>query len=348
MDRAPPGPETTLSRTAGEPLRPGSELRGPRLLATFQEGGACSKRAECLEGRPADIVKIGVGLPFRTSRDSWPAIESLAREADEGPYSSFAVIDRLAYDNYEPLVMLAALASVTRRIRLMTAVLVGPLRRAGVLAKQAATIDAVSGGRLSLGIAVGSREDDALVAPSGFHDRGRRFDRQLDLMRRIWRGEVVNEAQRAVGPETVQSGGPELLIGGTAPRALDRVGKYADGYVMGGRALDREWAAGILESIEESWRAHGRAGRPRIVASMLTALGPGAEDTVRDAFADYYGGDPARLEARVARANLTTPAAIREAVAFHRELGTDELILKPATLAPDQIDRLTDVVAKEL
>jgi len=293
-------------------------------------------------------VKIGIGLPFRTSRESWPAIEALARKADEGPYSSFAVIDRLAYDNYEPLVMLAALASVTRHIRLMTAVLVGPLRGAGVLAKQAATIDAVSGGRLSLGIAVGSREDDALVAPSGFHDRGRRFDRQLDLMRRIWRGETVNDAQRPVGPEPVQPGGPELLIGGTAPRALDRVGKYADGYVMGGRALDREWATGILRSIDESWRAHGRAGRPRIVASMLAALGPGAEEAVRGAFADYYGGDPTRLEARVARANLTTPEAIREAIAFHRELGTDELVLKPATFGADQIDRLTEVVVKEL
>ncbi|MDE0354129.1 MAG: LLM class flavin-dependent oxidoreductase [Deltaproteobacteria bacterium] len=273
-------------------------------------------------------MKIGIGLPFRTSRDSWPAIEALARKADEGPYSSFAVIDRLAYDNYEPLIMLAALASVTRRVRLMTAVLVGPLRRSGVLAKQAATIDAISCGRLSLGIAVGSREDDALVAPSGFHDRGRRFNRQLDLMRRIWRGEIVNDAQRPVGPEAAQSGGPELLIGGTAPRALDR-----------------EWAAGVLQQVNESWQRHGREGRPRIVASVLAALGTGAEDALRGAFADYYGSDPARLEARLARANLSTPEAIRDAIAFHRELGTDELVLKPASLAPDQFERLTDVVA---
>ena len=290
-------------------------------------------------------MKIGIGLPFKTSRDSWPAIEALARKADQGSYSSFAVIDRLAYDNYEPLVMLAALASVTKRIRLMTAVLVGPLRGAGVLAKQAATIDAVSGGRLSLGIAVGSREDDALVAPSGFHDRGRRFDRQLDLMRRIWRGEIVNDAQRPVGPDTVQSGGPELLIGGTAPRALDRIGKYADGYVMGGGALDREWAAGVLKQVNESWQRHGRSDRPRIVASVLAALGPRSEEALRAAFADYYGRDPARLAARLARANLSTPEAIRDAIALHRELGTDELILKPATLAPEQFDRLTEVVA---
>ena len=292
-------------------------------------------------------MKIGVGLPFKTSRDSWPAIEALARKVDQGPYSSIAVIDRLAYDNYEALTMLAALASITKRIRLMTAVLVGPLRGAGVLAKQAATIDAVSGGRLSLGIAVGSREDDALVAPSSFHDRGRRFSSQLELMRRIWHGELVNGSQRPVGPETVQSRGPELLIGGTAPRALDRVGKYADGYVMGGRALDQKWAENILQIIDESWRAHGRIGRPRIVASMLTALGPGAEDSIRCAFADYYGNDPARLKARVSRANLTTPESIREAICFHRDLGTDELILKPATLAPKQLDLLTEVVNKE-
>ena len=292
-------------------------------------------------------MKIGIGLPFKTSRDSWPAIEALARKADEGPYSSFAVIDRLAYDNYEPLIMLAALASVTRRVRLMTAVLVGPLRRAGVLAKQAATIDAISGGRLSLGMGVGSREDDSLVAPAGFHDRGRRFNTQLELMRRIWRGEIVNDARRPVGPEPARSGGPELLIGGTAPRALDRVGKYADGYVMGGGALDREGAAGVLRQVNESWERHGRSGRPRVVASVLAALGPGAEDAIRDAFADYYGGDPARLEARLARANLSTPDSIRDAIALHRNLGTDELILKPATLAPEQYERLTDVVARE-
>ncbi len=292
-------------------------------------------------------MKIGIGLPFKTSRDSWPAIEALARKADEGPYSSFAVIDRLAYDNYEPLIMLAALASVTKRVRLMTAVLVGPLRRAGVLAKQAATIDAISGGRLSLGMGVGSREDDSLVAPAGFHDRGRRFNTQLELMRRIWRGEIVNDAQRPVGPEPARSGGPELLIGGTAPRALDRVGKYADGYVMGGGALDREGAAGVLRQVNESWERHGRSGRPRVVASVLAALGPGAEDAIRDAFADYYGGDPARLEARLARANLSTPESIRDAIALHRDLGTDELILKPAILAPEQYERLTDVVARE-
>jgi alkanesulfonate monooxygenase SsuD/methylene tetrahydromethanopterin reductase-like flavin-dependent oxidoreductase (luciferase family) len=291
-------------------------------------------------------MKIGIGLPFQTSRDSWRVIETMARKADAGPYSSFAVIDRLAFDNYEPLVMLAALAAVTKRIRLMTAVLVGPLRRAGVLAKQAATIDAISGGRLTLGIAVGSREDDALVAPSGFHDRGVRFNEQLELMRAIWRGEIVNNAQRPVGPEPAQKGGPELLIGGTAARAIARVGKYADGYVMGGRALDREWAMDILRQVNDSWKASRRTGAPRVVASMLTALGPGAEDAVHAAVAGYYSGDPARLKERAVRGNPASAEAIRDAVKLHEDLGTDELVLKPAKLDPEQVDRLTEVVSR--
>lgn len=291
-------------------------------------------------------MQIGIGLPFETSRDSWPAIETMARKADAGPYSSFAVIDRLAFDNYEPLVMLAAVAAVTKRVRLMTAVLVGPLRRPGVLAKQAATLDAISRGRFTLGIGVGSREDDALVAPSGFHDRGARFNDQLALMRAIWRGEIVNNAQRPVGPEPVQDGGPELLIGGTAARAIARVGKYGDGYVMGGRAMDREWAEDILRQVQASWQANNRPGTPRVVASMLTALGPGASEAVQHAFAGYYGGDPARIADRVARGNPTSPEAIRDAIKLHEDLGTDEVVLKPATLDPEQVDRLTEVVSR--
>lgn len=290
-------------------------------------------------------MKIGIGLPFQTPRDSWPAIQAIATKADAGPYSSFAVIDRLAFDNYEPLAMLAALAAVTQRIRLMTAVLVGPLRRAGVLAKQAATIDAISGGRFTLGMGVGSREDDAFVAPSGFHDRGVRFNRQLDLMRAIWRGEIVNNAQRPVGPEPVQKGGPELLLGGTAVRALARVGKYADGYVMGGRSLNREWAKEILRQVNESWEANHRSGTPRIVASMLTALGPSALEAVQRAFSGYYGGDPARVADRVAQGNPVSAEGIRDAIKLHEDLGTDEVILKPAILDPEQVDRLTDVIA---
>lgn len=276
--------------------------------------------------------------------DSWAYISSLARRAEEGPFTSFAALDRLAYDNFEPLAELAAVAAITERLRLVTGVLLAPLRNAGVLAKQAATIDAISNGRLTLGLGVGGREDDAIVAPAGFHDRGRRFEAQLTHMKRIWAGEVLEGAQRPVGPAPVQPGGPELLIGGTHPRAIARVGRFADGYVMGGQALEAEWAKGIIAQVEESWAEHGRAGRPRVIVSLPCALGPGADAAVADAIADYYGGRDGAGAARQGRSQPTSPEIIRNAIAMHEEIGTDEMIFRPVTPDLEQLDRLADVV----
>ena len=290
-------------------------------------------------------MKIGVGPTFQTPTDSWPAIRAMAERADQGPFSSFASLDRLAYDSYEAIAMLAAVAAITERVRLMTAVLVSPLRNAGVLAKQAATIDAISGGRLTLGLAVGSRQDDSLIAPAGFHDRGRRFEGQLEEMRRIWAGETLEGATYTVGPMPAQARGPELLLGGTADRAIDRVRRFSNGYVMGGRANDPEWVQGIMARVNEAWSAHGRSGSPRFVATLPCAFGPDAQQQIDESIAHYYGGRPSRGTDRQARPNPTSAEAIREIVAMHAELGTDEIVFRPAKLGADQVELLAEAIA---
>jgi alkanesulfonate monooxygenase SsuD/methylene tetrahydromethanopterin reductase-like flavin-dependent oxidoreductase (luciferase family) len=290
-------------------------------------------------------MRVSLGPTFQTPTESWPIIRAMAERADAGPYNSFASLDRLAYNSYEPMSTLAAVAAITTRVRLMTAVLVSPLRNAGILAKQAATVDAISGGRLTLGLAVGSRQDDSLVAPAGFHDRGKRFTAQLEEMRRIWAGEILEGATYPVGPMPVQAGGPELILGGTADRALDRVGKYAHGYVMGGRANDAEWVKGIMERVNAAWSANGRSGKPRFVATLPCAFGPGAEQAIDDSIAHYYGGRPGRSAERKASTNPASAEAVREMIAMHEELGTDEIVFRPATLDLAQVDLLTAAIS---
>src|SRR5271170_349720 len=102
-------------------------------------------------------MRVGIGLPGGIPGASGSMILKWAAKADASPFASLATIDRIVYDNYEPLTMLAAASAVTSRVRLATTIVVAPLRGIASLAKTAATIDALSGGRLVLGMAVGAR-----------------------------------------------------------------------------------------------------------------------------------------------------------------------------------------------
>jgi alkanesulfonate monooxygenase SsuD/methylene tetrahydromethanopterin reductase-like flavin-dependent oxidoreductase (luciferase family) len=286
-------------------------------------------------------MDIGIGLPATIPGTRGSLILDWAKRADSGPFSSLGILDRLVYPNYEPLITLAAASAVTDRVRLMSTMLIAPLRRAGVLAKQAATIDALSEGRLTLGLGVGAREDDFQFAPASFHDRGRRFEEQLELMKRVWSGQPVSDEIGPVGPPPVRSGGPELLIGGYTPVSIRRVGRWGDGFISGG-VRDPEQVRQLFALAEESWRGEGREGRPRLVACFYYALGPNATrggDYIRH----YYsflgpGADD------MARSIPSSPKAIEELILGLGDVGADEVICWPTVAELDQVDRLAELV----
>src|SRR3954454_7404479 len=122
-------------------------------------------------------MDIGIGLPNAVRGVDRAGIVDWARRAEAAGFSSLGTIDRIAYPNYESMIALAAAAAVTERVRLVTDILIEPLRsNTALFAKQAATIDNLSGGRLVLGLAVGGRPNDFEVSKVDFGARGRLFD----------------------------------------------------------------------------------------------------------------------------------------------------------------------------
>jgi alkanesulfonate monooxygenase SsuD/methylene tetrahydromethanopterin reductase-like flavin-dependent oxidoreductase (luciferase family) len=267
-----------------------------------------------------------------------------ATRAERGPFSSLVVTDRVVSKALEPLAVLALAAGATRRIRLMTSVVIGPTRETTLLARQAATIDTLSGGRLTLGLGIGVRENDYVATGFQFHRRGRRAEEQLSILRRLWAGEPLSEGVGAIGPASARPGGPELLIGGYVPAIVQRIAKWGDGYMAPGGG-EPESMLEMWKQINQAWKEIGRQGKPRWVGASYFALGPNAADHAAGYIRANYGYN-SELAARRLRGIPTTAAAVEEAIKRQADMGVDEFILRPCAEDLDQMNRLAEVTGR--
>jgi alkanesulfonate monooxygenase SsuD/methylene tetrahydromethanopterin reductase-like flavin-dependent oxidoreductase (luciferase family) len=276
-------------------------------------------------------MDIGIGLPNTVLGVDRRGIVDWAREAEDAGFASLGTIDRVAYDNYDSLTTLAAAAAVTERIRLTTDILIAPLRQTAHLAKQTATIDHLSGGRLVLGVAVGGREDDFELSEVEFHERGKIMDRQLEQLHTLW----ANEGD--FGPRPANGKRPAMLIGGQADAAFRRAARYADGWTLGGGTPDalREGKA----KVREAWEAEGRDGEPRTMALFYFALGDKAEEDARHSLGSYYAWLGEYTD-RIVQSAAKDEDTVRGYLSAFEEAGADEVICFPASADPRQVEML--------
>jgi alkanesulfonate monooxygenase SsuD/methylene tetrahydromethanopterin reductase-like flavin-dependent oxidoreductase (luciferase family) len=279
-------------------------------------------------------MRVGVGLPTTVPGTTGRQLIEWARRADQGSFSSLGVLDRLVYDSYDPFLSLSAAASATERIRLATTIIIGPLQSTALLAKAAASLDAISGGRLVLGLAVGARKEDYDAAGVDHRTRGRYFQEQLSTLRDIWEeGRIV--------PKAVRAGGPEILVGGLSDLSYARMARYADGYVHGGgppRAFAR-----AADKARAAWYDSGRIGRPQLWAQGYFAFGEEAAEAGALYLRHYYAFTGPFAE-RIASGLLTTPQSLAGFIRGYAEAGCDELILFPTSNDISQLEQLARII----
>jgi alkanesulfonate monooxygenase SsuD/methylene tetrahydromethanopterin reductase-like flavin-dependent oxidoreductase (luciferase family) len=276
-------------------------------------------------------MNVGVGLPSTTPETDGALVLEWARRADALPFSSVAVLDRVAYSSLEPFATLAAAAGTTTRVRLATMIAIAPLRTTALLAKQAASVNALSGGRMTLGLGIGARVEDYEVAGVDHRGRGQRFAEQLAYLR----GGIDEDR---VGPPRE---GIELLVGGGSGPAFARMARYADGYAHGG-GPPRAFASAAARA-QAAWTDLGRPGRPRLWGQGYFAL---ADVERGNAYLrDYYAFTGPFAE-RIVAANLTGARAVKDFVRGYEEAGCDELVLFPTVGDVDELERLAEAVSR--
>jgi len=286
-------------------------------------------------------VKIGIGLPNTTPGATGELMVEWARRAEARGFSSLATIDRIAFPNFDSFVSLAAAAAVTERIGLVTNILLAPTRSTALLAKEAMSVDQISGGRLTLGIGVGARSDDYELAGMRFEDRGRRFDEQLRALRAVFAGEPLPGFDGHVAPGPVRLGGPRIVIGGTADVAIERAVRDSIGWTAGGAPPDV--VLPFVERVRAAWHEAGREGEPYIYALSYFGLGEEHTEASKHSILSYYaylGGGEVGFAERIPR----TPEAIVDYQGRYEDAGVDEFIWDPTVPDIDQVDLLADAV----
>lgn len=291
-------------------------------------------------------MKIGICMPYMVRDYDRDRILTWARKIDAGPFDSLSCGERVTGHTYEMHSILCAAAAVTERVRIMPSLYVLPMRSAVMTAKEVATLDVISDGRVGITVGVGGREKDYRAVGAPFSHRHQRLDDQVAEMKRVWRGETLFEGADEVGPSSPQGANIPIYAGAMGPKAIARASAWADGIYGTSMLGDREGHQAIFEMGKEAWAARGRKDKPYFIGSFWYSLSPDAEHDLKSyiyEYMKYMGDDIGRGMAD--RATCHTPEAIRQAIENVRAAGADELLICPATAHYDEIDHLIDLIA---
>lgn len=293
-------------------------------------------------------MKVGVMLPYLIPTTRTPALR-WCTGVEDGPFSSLSIGERITFHNVDQIVMLAAAAAATSRVRLYTHVVIAPIHPPIVLAKQLASIDMLSGGRLTVSVGTGGREHDYVAAGTTMQKVFQRQDDCVAEMKRLWTGAPAFPGADPIGPAATQPGGPPVFTSARGPKSVARATKWATGFT--GATLSGDPADMLEEarSFRDLWGNAGGGPDPYMMTSVFFALGEGADARMRAVTDRYFTvGDqpppPGLVDAMLSK--VTNDAAVGTAIDGAEAAGFDELVFIPTTDNVADLDRLAELVAR--
>jgi len=292
-------------------------------------------------------VRYGICLPYMKRDYDRDTILAWCRAIDAGPWDSLSCGERITGYTCDMRVLLSAAAAVTERVRIVPSLYVLPMHSAVWAAKEIATLDVLSGGRVTVTVGVGGREKDYRAVGASFAQRHERMDQQVAEMRRIWAGEPPFDGADPVGPAPVQAGGPPILIGAMGPKSMRRGAEWAQGVYLFSMNGDRHEIGNMIRMADSAWEEAGRADRPYRMAGFWHSLADDAAPRLQQYVREYLkiaGDEVADMVA--GSMTRSTEDAVRRAIDDYRELEVDEIMFVPVTADIAEVDRLANLVAR--
>lgn len=292
-------------------------------------------------------MKIGLCFPYTQDTLTREITLEWFRRVDEGPFSTLSCGERMVGSSVDMMATLAAAAAVTERVRIVPTLYILPMHPALKVAKHAATLDMISGGRTTITVGVGGRPQDYRCMEKEPVRRYARMDEQVAQIRAAWAGELPFEGAEPIGPAVVQPGGPPILAGSMGPKSIARAAKWADGvYSWSGNGV-RDEMKEQQERVLAAWDAAGRTEAPQRVAGFWYCLAPNADEQLKAYVYKYIKifGEPA-AKAMAGRVDRSNPDAVRASLDAYEELGVEECWLNSATAEIAEIDALLEVMEK--
>ena len=290
-------------------------------------------------------MKIGLCLPYMKAGLTREDYHAWFRHIDQGPFHSLSCGERILGPTYDMRILLASAAAITEKVEINATLYVLPMHNAVRAAKEIASLDVLSGGRLTITVGYGGREMDYQAVGAEYKGRHARMDEQIAAMKLIWNQHPPFPGFDPVGPVPAQIGGPRILTGAMGPKGIARSAQWADGIFAWSGNSEQKELENTLQMADAAWSSADRSEAPYKMGGFWFSLADDGQQKLYDYVYNYLliaGEDIAKWMAdSVHRSNAD---AVKEALDNAEAAGCEEAMLSPVTAELAEIDRLVDII----